>query len=94
MRHCDTYIDDESQPYILRRFLRWHRWPATYKIRAKRLGFREPTLYATFRRFFLLKTPVRVVFASRMGDVGITRDPSSDQYEQRVAVSRLSEFRE
>lgn len=95
VKHCDDYIDDETQPLCLRRFLRFARWPATYHIRAKRLNLPRagtPTLYADMRVWLFWKVRVRVVFASRMGDVGITRDLKEQQYRKRVALSSLSNF--
>lgn len=50
-KHCDEYIDDESQPECLRQFLRYCRWPATYQFRAERLGVKKPILFADWQRY-------------------------------------------
>lgn len=48
----------------------------------------EPTLFATFEG-----KPVRCLMASRFGDIGITSNLDSVRgYENRVAVSQLSNF--
>jgi hypothetical protein len=87
-RHCDEYIDDETQPKCLRVFLHWNRWPATYKVRARQLGYEEPILYATWR-----DKRVRVTMASRFGDVGINSDVRRDWgYTARVYIKELSQF--
>ena len=88
--HCDELIDDEKQPLCLRRFLRYKRWPAIYQCRAYRLGVKEPQLFADYglRR-------VKVVMASRFGDVGITGDLTAEYgYNVRVAVESLKNFSE
>lgn len=83
-RHCDDYIDDETQPECLRTFLDYARSPAHG-------AFHEgpkPKLFAKYKG-----QRVRVVMASRFGDVGITRSlKATHGYEKRVAVSDLSEF--
>jgi len=87
-KHCDDYIDDESQPQCLRRFLRYNRWPAFWQYRAHKLGVKEPVLFAQYG-----KKRVRVVMASRLGDVGITEDLSAAKgYSLRVPVCALSRF--
>jgi len=87
-RHCDDYIDDESQPLCLRRFLRYSRWPAVYQFRAEGLGIKKPPLFADCggERY-------RVVMASRFGDVGITKNLEAESgYSRRVVVADLSNF--
>lgn len=87
-RHCDDYISDEKAPLCLRKFLRYCRWPAIYQIRAMGLGINKPPLFANY-----LGERVRVVMASRMGDVGITRDLTVEcGYSDRVPVEFLSDF--
>lgn len=96
-KHCDDYIRDKTQPKCLRKFLLYHRIPAAWKIMRWRWG--EPVCYATFVE---PKGPggkkpkrrrVRLVMASRLGDVGITADLSAERgYTWRVAVEDLSEF--
>lgn len=97
MKHCDDYIDDESQPLLLRRFIRYWRWPAIYRSRAERWKVKEPKLFADYTPWWFLwwrKTRVRAVLASRMGDVGVTPDLKRGGYRLRVAVSQLSNFSE
>lgn len=101
-KHCDDYIDDETQPKCLRRYLRWHRWPAIYQCKAVGWGFKEPKLVATLikdKDDFVknlgipVGTRVRLVMASRFGDVGITKDLKANRgYEARVPVEYLSDF--
>lgn len=83
-RHCDDYIDDESQPVALRIFLRRARSPAHgYLIQEP-----YPKLFADHDG-----QRVRVVMASRLGDVGITSDLTADiGYQKRVAVAELANF--
>jgi hypothetical protein len=90
-RHCDEYIDDTSAPEVLRAFLARARAPAH--------GYLDehgsvddnpyPKLFATFGS---LRQRVRVVMASRLGDVGITTRHGEISYEKRVYVEMLSEF--
>jgi len=83
-KHCDDYIDDETQPECLRAFLDYARSPAHG---AGRDGQR-PALFADYQG-----NRVRVVMASRFGDVGITSNLRAEYgYEKRVAVSELSNF--
>lgn len=86
--HCDNYIDDKNQPKSLRRFLRWNRWPAAWQVRAEDWGMKPPVLFARY-----LGIQVRVVMASRMGDVGITSKLDSERgYTARVYLEDLSHF--
>lgn len=84
-RHCDDYIDDEAAPRPLRVFLERARSPAHGMLSKEPY----PTLYADHdgRR-------VRVTMASRLGDVGITEDLTSEQYQTRVIVASLTNFGE
>jgi hypothetical protein len=92
-KHCDDYIDDENQPKCLRSFLRYCRWPAHLQFRAERLGIKKPALFADWQRYKGKKKRVRVVMASRFGDVGITRDLKAESgYDWRVPVEMLSNF--
>lgn len=83
-KHCDEYIDDETQPPSLRAFLDHARSPAHGALcRGPR-----PALFANYNG-----KRVRVVMASRFGDVGITRNLQAEHgYEERVAVADLSGF--
>lgn len=102
MRHVDTYIDDLSQPECLRKFLHYNRLPATCKCAeyTPRLDLIEPELH---QYIWTDKAPtlfadfegkrVRVVMASRFGDVGITENlQAAHGYSKRVWVSMLSNF--
>lgn len=84
-KHCDEYIDDPNQPECLREFLAFKRMPAYDQYMS---GKTAPPLYALYKQ-----DRVRVVMASRFGDVGITTDLTAERgYEKRVAVEQLSGF--
>lgn len=84
MKHCDDYIDDEDQPPALRVFLERARSPAHGMLEREPY----PKLFADYRR-----KRVRVVMASRHGDVGITSDLTAEcGYEWRVEIAKLSNF--
>ena len=86
-RHCDEYIRDYNSPKCLRWFLFINRLPAVDKMLASERGV-NPTLFAHYKR-----KRVRVVMASRLGDVGITEDLGAERgYSKRVAVAELSRF--
>lgn len=83
-KHCDECIDDHSQPECLRKFLNYARSPAHGSLR----DGPRPKLFATYQG-----KCVRVVMASRFGDVGITTNLGSEHgYQWRVAVDDLSDF--
>lgn len=85
-KHCDDYIDDETQPECLRRFLDHVRSPAHGALRDDP----RPKLFADYAGH-----RVRVVMASRFGDVGITCTLHAEHgYEKRVPVADLSNFSE
>jgi hypothetical protein len=104
-RHCDDFIEDPAQPECLRGFLAYHRLPAAAKYPTgdadydakmeAHLGcpmWRDPVpvLFASY-----VGRRVRVVMASRFGDVGITTHFDAEHsYDQRVAVENLSNFSE
>jgi hypothetical protein len=84
-RHCDEYIEDPSQPEVLRKFLTWARAPAHGHLEPKPW----PTLYAD-----LDGKTYRVTMASRFGDVGLQPDFAKEYgYVTRVPVERLTNFR-
>lgn len=84
MKHCDDYIDNAAAPAPLRAFLRRARSPAHGHLS----GEPFPKLFADHEG-----QRVRVVMASRRGDVGITADLKADHgYQKRVAVEDLSNF--
>lgn len=83
-KHCDDYIEDVEQPECLRAFLDYARSPAHGMLREGK----RPRLFADYAG-----KRVRVVMASRFGDVGITSDLSAEHgYDKRVAVSSLDNF--
>lgn len=83
-RHCDEYIDDPSAPAPLQAYLEFARSPAHGLTRPQP----HPRLFATYQG-----KRVRVVMASRFGDVGITENLRADHgYQTRVAVADLSDF--
>ncbi len=83
-KHCDDYIDDADQPDCLRTFLDYARSPAHGMLR----DGPRPKLFANYEG-----KRVRVVMASRFGDVGITGKLSAEHgYDKRVAVDSLSNF--
>ena len=84
-KHCDDYIDDESQPEALRKFLDYARSPAHG---ASRKGQEKPKLFADLRG-----KRVRINMASRLGDVGYTSKFADDYgYEGRLMLSEFSNF--
>jgi hypothetical protein len=85
MKHCDDYINDESAPVVLRAFLECARAPAHGLL----TNTSFPTLFADHAG-----ARVRVVMASRFGDVGITSDLAAERYQKRVLIEDLSNFSE
>jgi hypothetical protein len=81
--HCDHIWADRSMPPCVIVYLDVMRAPATEQI-----GKPRPALYATHEG-----KRVRVVMASRFGDVGITEDLSAEYgYSKRVFLPELTEF--
>jgi len=88
-RHCDWQIHDHSKPLCLRWFLFVNRLPASDKYLLLE-HVKAPTLFADFAG-----KRVRVVMASRFGDVGITPNlKATSGYTTRVTVDALSNFSE
>lgn len=85
--HCDQAINDFRQPVCLRYFLLVNRMPALDKnLIIQSVGF--PKCFATHEG-----QRVRLVMASRIGDVGITSDLNAeDGYQKRVSLDDLSDF--
>lgn len=84
MKHCDDYIDDETQPECLRAFLEYARAPA----HGSNLPGPKPKLFADYKG-----KRVRINMASRFGDVGYATELSSEYgYEGRIPVAWLSNF--
>lgn len=83
-RHCDDYIDDPTQPEVLRKFLDRARSPAHGMLDKTP----APQLFATYRG-----KRYRVTMASRLGDVGLNEDFAKDHgYSIRTAIEDLSQF--
>jgi len=86
--HCDDLIHEHTLPLCLRYFLLVNRLPAidgtiitAYK--------GEPECYATWKG----TKRVRIVMASRFGDVGITTKlHHTNGYTKRVSLDELSDF--
>lgn len=95
-RHCDDYITDPTSPECLRRFLERARSPAHGH--NSRDPF--PKLFATYNgdtewRGYAKGDRLRVVMASRMGDVGVTKRFDAEHgYDARFAVESLTDFSE
>lgn len=86
-KHCDEYIREYDAPNVLRWFLFVNRLPASEGMLCRVNGVR-PKLFADYKG-----GRVRVVMASRMGDVGITTNLDVESgYQDRVAVEALSNF--
>ncbi len=86
-KHCDDYIHDYQAPMCLRWFLFVRRLPAIDGMLCMQNGA-NPRLYALHNG-----KPVRVVMASRLGDVGITEKLDAENgYSARVAVEELTDF--
>jgi len=86
VKHCDEYTDDEQAPAPLRKFLERARSPAHGALDPSTY----PVLFADYKG-----VRVRVLMASRLGDVGITADLKNDYgYDARVWVADLSNFSE
>lgn len=87
-KHCDDYIHDYKAPMVLRWFLLTRRLPASDGLLCEANGA-WPKLFADYKG-----ERYRVVMASRMGDVGITRNLKAENgYELRVPVEALSNFK-
>lgn len=92
-KHCDDYIDDPTQPEVLRAYLKRARSPGHGHLSKEPF----PKLFATYDgedwRGYTKGDRVRVVMASRMGDVGLTKDLSAEHgYDARVEVAWLKDF--
>lgn len=110
MIHCDDYIDDETQPDCLRTFLRFRRAPAIEQNGEPPALFatlKEAATGRTYLGHWIGNEPaikdiplaagqrIRVVMASRFGDVGITPSlEAKNGYVLRVPLSALCEFSE
>ncbi len=83
-RHCDDWIDDPNAPECLRKFLERARQPAHGMLDKSEF----PKLFANYKG-----QRVRVVMASRFGDVGISTNLVAEHgYSDRVKVGSLTDF--
>jgi hypothetical protein len=94
-KHCDDYIDDAAAPACLRAFLARARQPAHGHLSDTPF----PKLFATYNgpnwNDVATGDRVRVVMASRMGDVGVTKKLDSEHgYSVRCAVGDLIDLSE
>lgn len=88
-RHCDSYITAFDAPNCLKWFLFVNRLPATEKLLCNANGV-SPMLFAKYKG-----ERVRVVMASRFGDVGITKNLNAENgYTDRVYIEELTDFRD
>lgn len=86
-KHCDDYIEDYKAAPCLRLYLLINRSSASTKLACGQAGC-NPKLFADYDG-----KRVRVVMASRMGDVGITEHLDIEWgYSMRVYVDELSNF--
>jgi hypothetical protein len=93
--HVDEYIDDKAQPECLRKFLERARSPAHGRLSSEPY----PKLFATYQGQDWMGVKrgdrVRVVMASRLGDVGCTTNLNAESgYQIRTSVDNLSDFSE
>lgn len=110
-RHCDEYINDPDAPESLRKFLAHARAPAHGSglgprppLFARLVADKEASEYTgrwdktqPIMRESVIPagTVVRVVMASRFGDVGISTDLNKDRgYIARVSIDQLRDFAE
>jgi hypothetical protein len=85
--HCDEVIDNFEEPDCIRYFLLVNRLPATLKAVVVAMKG-EPVCFASYEN-----KRVRIVMASRFGDVGITHDlKANNGYTKRVSIDELSDF--
>ena len=92
-KHCDENINDETQPLVLRKYLERARSPAHEMMS----NDPYPILFATYNgrewKDIVFGDRVRVVMASRLGDVGITKHlDHTHGYTVRCAVADLIDF--
>lgn len=86
-KHCDDYIRDYHAPKCLRLFILIHRLPALEMALCHECGI-KPKLFATHEG-----KRVRIVVASRLGDLGITSNLEAENgYEMRVMADDLTDF--
>ncbi len=86
-RSNEHALHDFSLPAIVRGFIAINMGPATETMAIREAGF-MPALFAKWNG-----EPVRVTIVSRMGDVGIHRDPREEwTYNERVSIYDLTDF--
>lgn len=86
-KHCDAYVENPLFSAAARWYIFVNRLPASLRILAQPY-ITDPKLFADYQG-----KRVRVVMASRLGDLGITHELSADYgYKLRVAVDELDNF--
>jgi hypothetical protein len=86
-KHCDSYVDNPRGNSAARWFIFVNRLPASLRILAQPY-IKDPKLFADYQG-----KRVRVVMASRLGNLGITYDLTADYgYKRRVLVDELTNF--
>lgn len=86
-KHCDDYIHDLAAPRCLRFWLLVNRLPAVDAALCRESDV-NPRLFANYDG-----KRVRLVMASRLGDVGITSKLDAEYgYQTRVSVADLADF--
>lgn len=89
MMHCDDYANTHDGHPAARWFIFVNRLPATLRLLA-RGRFPDPVCFADYQG-----KRVRLVMASRFGDIGITENlDATHGYQARVGIDGLSNFSE
>jgi hypothetical protein len=87
--HCDDYASAYDGHPAARWFIFVNRLPASLRI-LTRGRFPDPACFADYQG-----KRVRLVMASRLGDIGITDNlDATDGYQLRVGIDGLSNFSE
>lgn len=88
--HCDDFAADYQRDAAARWFVFINRLPVSLRQLVRVRGLPDPVLFADYQG-----KRVRVVMASRLGDVGITDDlTATNGYKCRVGIDELSNFGE
>jgi len=86
--HCDDLVDSCTLPECVHQFVEIERMDLLYKHENFGTDYKAKPCYATYKG-----KRVRLVMASRMGDVGITPNLDAERgYSERVYIPELSEF--
>jgi hypothetical protein len=82
--HVDEFIDDHKTDNYASWFFALHRYPAMLQMKFGEY-IAKYQLYCDYK-----ESRYRVVGCSRMGDVWLTKDFTSTQYQERVDVADCS----